>query len=51
MLDNDQVEQWKRILCDRFSPEELIEFLGVTTEDVFDKFLDECLELDPEEME
>lgn len=51
MLDQDKVEEWKRVLCDRFTPEELIELLGVSVEDVFEAFLDQCLNIDPELVE
>lgn len=50
MLDSGLVEQRRRVLCDRFTPEELIELLGVSTEEVVDRFLDECLELNLEEL-
>jgi len=40
----------KNILCDRFTPEELIEILGVSVEEVFDRFQDECMALDLEDI-
>lgn len=51
MLDGEQVEQRCRLLCDRFTPEELIELLGVSTQDICDRFLDECLELKSEDIQ
>jgi len=50
LLDQSQVDQLRATLADRFTPEELIELLNVTTEDVFDRFVDQCLELDLEEI-
>lgn len=50
MLDSYQVERLREHLSDRFTPEELIELLGVTTEQVFDRFLEECLELNLEDL-
>lgn len=50
MLDDSAVEHRKAVLCDRFTPEELIELLGVTTEEVFERFRDECLELQWEDI-
>lgn len=46
MLNETAVNELKFYICDRLTPEELIEALGVTTADVFEKFLDEVLELD-----
>jgi hypothetical protein len=51
MLDNESVDAWKQLLCNRFTAEELIELLGVSVEEVFERFLDECLELDREVVE
>jgi hypothetical protein len=50
MLDPDLVEERRVLLCDRFTPEELILLINVTVEQVFDRFFDECLELDMEEI-
>jgi hypothetical protein len=50
LLDQTVVDELKAALCDRYTPEELIEILGVNSETVFDKFLDEFLELDLEEV-
>lgn len=50
MLDQEQVETWKQLLCNRYTPEELVEILGVSVEDVFERFLEECLSLNPEEV-
>lgn len=38
------------MICDRYTPEELIELLGVTVEEVFDRFQDEVMNLDLEEI-
>lgn len=46
MLSYYQTDLLKSQLCDRFTPDELVELLGVTTEEVFNKFLDECIEKD-----
>jgi hypothetical protein len=51
MLDESMVEQRRLAIADRFTPEELIEALGVTTDEVFDRFTDECLELKLEDFE
>jgi hypothetical protein len=46
MLDGSQVDDLCMMLSDRYSPEELIEVLGVTTQDVFERFMEECIEID-----
>ncbi len=46
MLDGKQIDDLCMMLCDRLTPEELIEYLGVTTQDVFARFQDECIEID-----
>lgn len=46
MIDETAVDELKYLICDRLTPEELIEALGVTTADVFDRFFEEVLELD-----
>lgn len=50
MIDADAVADLKAILCDRFTSEELIEVLGVSSAEVFERFFDECLELDLSEV-
>jgi hypothetical protein len=45
MLNFERVERLREMLCDRFTAEELVELLCLTTEQVFDRFTDECLEL------
>lgn len=50
MLDGEQVEQRCQLLCDRFTPEELVELLGLSTREIVDHFLDECLELNLEDV-
>lgn len=46
MIDDYKLEALCAMLCDRLTPEELIEYLGVSTQDVFERFLDECVEID-----
>lgn len=46
MIDETAVDELKYLICDRLTPEELIEALGVSTADVFDRFFEEVLELD-----
>lgn len=46
MLDNEKVNELLLILQDRFTAEELCEILGLTVEDLFDKFTDEILRTD-----
>ncbi len=43
-------EDFRNFICDRFTPEELIEFLGVTVEEVFEAFYDKCYEIDLEDL-
>lgn len=50
MLDESAVEHRRAVLCDRFTPDELIELLGVSVEEVFERFRDECLELSWEDI-
>lgn len=50
MLDQAIVEELKFMICDRLTPEELVEALGVTVEEVFEAFLDKCLELNLSEV-
>lgn len=50
MLDGELVAERRRILCSRFTSEELIELLDVPVGEVFDRFLDECLELNIEDL-
>lgn len=44
MLDYSNVENLLAAIDDKYTPEELVEILGLTNQDVFDKFLDEILE-------
>jgi hypothetical protein len=44
------IEDIRYMICDRYTPEELIELLGVTVEEVFDRFQDEVMNLDLEEI-
>ena len=46
MLDGREVDNLCGAICDKFTPAELIEMLPVDTQDVFEKFLDEILEID-----
>ncbi len=50
MLDESAVVELKFMICDRLTPEELIEALGVSTEQVFERFREEILELDLSEV-
>lgn len=50
MLDQDLITEVKFMICDRLTPEELCEALGVTTSDIFEAFLERCLELDLSEV-
>lgn len=43
MLDDDYVDQLRAMLTDRFTAEEVVEILGLEVEDIFERFLDECL--------
>ena len=45
MLDQRLIDQLRMLVADRYTPEELIELLGVSTEEVFDMFIDQVLEL------
>ena len=49
MLDNDKVDALLVLLRDRFTPEELCEILGLTVDDLFDRFTDEILTTDWDE--
>lgn len=46
MIDEAAVDLFIKMICDRYSPEELIELLGVSTADICQRFYDEVLELD-----
>jgi hypothetical protein len=46
MIDDTKLTELRNILCDRFSAEELVELLGLSTFEVFDRFTDECMEID-----
>lgn len=37
-------------VCDRLTPEELIEILGVSVEEVYERFFEECHKIDWEEV-
>lgn len=50
MLDDNAITELKFMICDRLTPEELIEALGVSTESVFERYLEEILELDLSEV-
>jgi hypothetical protein len=50
VLDETAIDELKFMICDRLTPEELIEVLGMSTADVFDRFRDEILELDLSEV-
>jgi hypothetical protein len=38
------------MVCDRLTPEELIEILGVSVEDVFDRYREECMKINWDEV-
>lgn len=44
MIDGAAVDDLIAFLDEKFTPEELVEELGVTNDDIFDKFLDKILE-------
>lgn len=46
MLDLEQVNHLRSVLVDRFTAEELCEILGLTPEDIIDKFTEEVMETD-----
>ena len=46
MIDEDSVNQLRDMIMDRFTPDELCEILNLETEDVFDRFTEECLRTD-----
>jgi hypothetical protein len=50
MLDQEQLDQLNKLLNDRFSAEEICEILNLTVDDLFDKFIDEILEVNWEEL-
>lgn len=50
MLDQDKVNDLYIALEDKLTAEELCELLGLTVEDLFDKFTDEILEIDWDEV-
>jgi hypothetical protein len=43
-------EAFRFAVCDRFTAEELVEMLGLTAEQIFDAFEDQCHKLDPEDV-
>ena len=50
MIDQELVDERRLYLCDRYTAEELVSLLDISTESVFDRFFDECLDLDMEEL-
>lgn len=46
MINETALDELKALICDRLTPEELVEALGVSTADVFDRFYEEIMELD-----
>lgn len=46
LVDEDAVDTLLSFLDERFTPEELTEILGVTNDDIFDRFRDKILEHD-----
>jgi len=49
LVDEDAVDTLLSFLDERFTPEELTELLGITNDDIFDRFRDKILEYDWEE--
>lgn len=49
MVDEDAVDSLLSFLDERFTPEELAEELGITNDDIFDRFRDKILEHDWDE--
>lgn len=45
MLDEHSIDQLRDMICDRFTAAELIEILDMPVCDVFDKFRDECMDI------
>ena len=43
MIDDDSVNELRSLILDRFTAEELCEILQLETEDIFDRFMEECL--------
>jgi hypothetical protein len=46
VVDQERINELRAIVSDRFTPDELIDLLDVPTVEVFDRFVDECLEID-----
>lgn len=46
MVDQDKITDTMLMLMDRLTPEELVEMLGLTTKEVFERFEEECMEVD-----
>lgn len=46
MLDNESVNQLGAMICNRFTADELCEILGLEAEDIFERFIEECLRTD-----
>lgn len=49
MLDVERVNELRSVLADRFTAEELCEILGLTPEDIIDKFTEEVMGTDWDE--
>lgn len=49
MVDEDAIDTLLSFLDERFTPEELTELLGLTNDDLFDKFRERILEYDWDE--
>lgn len=46
LVDEDAVDTLLAFLDERFTPDELTELLGITNDDIFDRFRDKILEYD-----
>lgn len=50
MIDEDWLSEVRRMLCSKYTSEELVELLDVAPGIVFDRFVDEFMELDLSEV-
>lgn len=44
MIDRDEIEEFFDRVCDRFTGDELVEILGLTSRDIVEMFRDHILE-------
>lgn len=50
MIDEEQLADLRAALCDRYTAEELTEILNLSVEDIFDMFVEKCMELNLEDV-